>query len=280
MKKMNCNPNVFNKSINKDTCYTDTALIQIKNAYNKNHPENRIKSTLPSTVFNELKTKLSKCNSEDCWLEELSPKDKKYLDQHIFAPYQPTSWKKNPREWLSNIDILNVLKQYEETFSNFKFIGPTSIDFDTVINDTCVSEELCKIQIKKFINSGINKIGIIFNLDKHDEGGSHWVSMFINIQEGIIFYFDSAANDIPNEIQKLVNVILKQSKYLKIPMKYYTNLPRQHQQGNSECGMYSLYFIITMLDDIQSMKSKIDIFKKKNISDKFVESFRSKYFNS
>jgi hypothetical protein len=280
MKKMNCNPNVLNKSINKDTCYTDNALIQIKNAYNKNHPENTIKSKTSLTIFNELKIKLSKCTSEDCWLEQLSSKDKQYLNQHIFAPDQPNSWKKNPREWLSNIDILNVLKQYEETFSNFKFIGPTSIDFDTVIDNTCVSEDLCKIQLGKFIKARINKIGIIFNLDKHDEGGSHWVSMFINIQEGIVFYFDSAANNIPNEIQTLVNVILKQSKQLNLPMKYYTNLPRQHQQGNSECGMYSLYFIITMLDDIQSMKSKINLFKKKNVSDKFVESFRSKYFNS
>ena len=43
------------------------------------------------------------------------------------------------------------------------------------------------IVLNHFISKKINKIGIIFNLDKHDESGSHWVSMFINIKEGIFF---------------------------------------------------------------------------------------------
>ena len=59
-------------------------------------------------------------------------------------------------------------------------------------------------------------------------------------------------------------------------MKYYTNYPKQHQQGNTECGMYSLYFIITMLHDTQH---KINLFKNTTISDTFVASLRDKYFN-
>ena len=55
--------------------------------------------------------------------------------------------------------------------------------------------------------------------------------MFIYIQKGILFYFilfyfNSAANPIPNEIQELVDLILHQSVLLKIPMKYYTNYPK------------------------------------------------------
>ena len=63
-------------------------------------------------------------------------------------------------------------------------------------------------------------------------------------------------------------------------MKYYTNYPKQHQQGNTECGMYSLYFIITMIDDSKTMKNKIKMFQKETITDHHVQSFRNKYFNS
>ena len=185
-----------------------------------------------------------------------------------------------PTEWLSNYDILNVLKQYENTFKDFKFIGPTPIDFASMENGDCIWPELCNIQLNHFISKKINKIGIIFNLDKHDESGSHWVSMFINIKEGIVFYFDSAANETPPEINNLIQIILKQATTISIPMKYLTNYPKQHQQSNTECGMYSLYFIITMIDKTKSMEKKIDIFQKQTVTDKRMKSFRKKYFNS
>jgi hypothetical protein len=280
MKKMNCNPNMRGKTVSNDSCYTNTTLSKIKNSYNKNNPLTRIQSNKPKTILNQLRLKLSKCETEDCWLEQLSNKDKNYLDKHIFAPDQPREWKENPREWLSNIDISNVLEQYEDTYKYFKFIGPTPIDFDTRLpeeNGKCVWEELCTFSLNKCMNDGIRKIGIIFNLDKHDEGGSHWVSLFVDLDEKFIFYFDSAASKIPKEIKKLVDLILVQSNNELI---YHTNSMNQHQKGDTECGMYSLYFIITMLDNkIMTTKQKVNLFKNGKITDKFVESFRHKYFN-
>ncbi len=38
---------------------------------------------------------------------------------------------KEPNEWLTSIDILNVMKQYEDKHDDFDFIGPSPIDFDT-----------------------------------------------------------------------------------------------------------------------------------------------------
>jgi hypothetical protein len=283
MKSMNCNPSTMGKRVNKNTCYTDVALSKIKNAYNNNNPATKIKSNVPHNIINELRSKLSTCETEDCWLNQLSSTEKKYLDKNIFAPDQPLEWKSNPREWLSNIDILNVLEQYQDTYKDFKFIGPTPIDFDTRLpeeNGKCVWEELCTFDLVKYYNNGIDKVGVIFNLDRHDQRGSHWTSMFIDIKEGFIFYFDSASNKLPNEIKKLVDLVLVQSKSLNLNLKYFTN-QYQHQHGNTECGMYSLYFIITMLaNDNLSTKQKINLFKKGKISDKFVESFRHKYFNS
>jgi thymidylate synthase ThyX len=111
--------------------------------------------------------------------------------------------------------------------------------------------------------------------------------MFIDIKEHFIFFFDSAANKTPIEMKRLVKRIMDQGKQLKKPIyfKYYENYPLEHQMGNTECGMYSLFFTITMItgktDDVKFNKrqEKIDFFKKHRIPDKYVEDLRSRYFN-
>ena len=168
IKKMNCHPGVQGKTVSSDTCYTTTYLLKIRNAYNKKHPKNRIKSNVPNIILETLRSNLQ-CGQEDCWLKQLSEQDRKIINENVFAPDHPDTWKKNPTEWLSNYDILNVLKQYETTFSDFKFIGPTPIDFASMKEGNCIWPELCNINLTDFISKNKNKIGIIFNLDKHDD---------------------------------------------------------------------------------------------------------------
>jgi hypothetical protein len=283
MKTVNCNPSIRNYRATNTTCYTNNALTSIRDTYNNNNISSKIISNNPQVILDELRSKISECTREDCWLNQFTKKEQKELEKKYFSPLQPVKWKTNPTEWLSNIDILQVLTQYQDTYKNFKFIGPTPIDFDYVPNRNglCVWQELCTFSLKKIVDDKINKIGIIFNLDKHNESGSHWVSLFVDIKERFIFYFDSAANAIPNEIKNLISLITSQSNELNIPLHFHSNSSNQHQKGNTECGMYSLYFIITMLDNTSlTTKQKINIFKRGNIKDKFVESFRLKYFNT
>jgi len=289
-KTMNCSPLVSGQTISDDTCYTSNALLKIVNAYNKNNPTNKIVSTDPKIMLSELKIKLTHCKKEDCWLSQLPKSQQKYLDEYLFAPDKPNEWKKNSNEWLSNIDIFDVLKQYEKKYKNFKLFEPTPIDFDTRLpenNQQCVQEELCKIFLADLIKKNINKIGVVFNLDKHDQSGSHWTSMFIDIENQFIFYFDSADNDIPPEIKTLVKKIKLQGKQLNKPIqfKYYNNKNHRHQSSNTECGMYSLFFIITMLtgktefNNNMKVSDKLHLFRQKKIPDKYVEKYRNIYFN-
>ena len=60
-----------------------------------------------------------------------------------------------------------------------------------------------------------------------------------------------------------------------------------HQQTNSECGMYSIYFILTMIDaDYTKGYSSLDIFdkyfnhKKRKISDNLMLLYRTELFNN
>lgn len=288
-KKMNCNPLVEGKTVLKNSCFTIQVLNKIKTEFNHNHQDNPILSTEYNDLYIELKQRLNNCDKEDCWLEQI--KDKKLkdtIDNMSFAPDKPFEWTKKPNTWLSNFDILDVLKQYELKYTYFKFIGPSPIDFDTIIpdnNNKCVWEDICNFDLNYFIKHNITKIGIIFNLDKHNQDGSHWVSLFIDIDNNFLFFFDSNGDKIKNEIDILVKRIITQGKLINKNFTFYENAPFEHQQGNSECGMYSLFFIISMLTlTIGKHKFKnhnlmINYFKTTVIPDKFVFKYRNKYFN-
>ena len=126
----------------------------------------------------------NKCSNEICWIDSVikNKKKKEVLKKQLFVPRMPNSWKKNLTEWLSSTEIIDVMKQYEETYDNFVFLGPSPIDFNSInIEDTkdiCVWPELCHFNLKKHISKNIKYIGMVFNLDKHYEAGSHWYLFF------------------------------------------------------------------------------------------------------
>lgn len=279
LKKLQCGPEGNSK---KYTCIRDESICKLKTLWNKRHPDNKIKNTSIRKTWGALKKKLRNvCDKESCWLKQKFAKKGMGKELNVaFAPQSPEKWKKNPNEWLSSTDIIAVMKQYERKYKCFEFIGPSPIDYDThKMYGECVWEELCHFDLKKEISNGKKKIGIIFNLDPHYKGGSHWVSLFINITKGTIFYFDSVGKTIPPQIKKFVKEVQRQGLHLNnqepIHFKYDENHPQEHQQGDTECGIYSLYFIIHVLED----KHNEEYFKTHVITDKCVEKFRKVYFN-
>jgi len=312
---LNCSPYVSNKRVNKSTCYTPEILIKIKDAYNKSHnKEDYVPWSNPQEIWRTLKTRLVNCNKEDCWLAEIKDKSlEKDIKHLVFAPNHPPEWINNPNEWLTDLDISKVMKQYETTHPEFKFIGPSPIDFDTKVerqeipwedptsgnptDKVCVWQELCHLSLGKLLENGKTKIGIVFNLDRYDEPGSHWVSLYINLgePEPFVFYFDSTGRKYPDEIRVFIERIIDQGAKLSPPLKInkYSNFGKDHQKSNTECGMYSLFFLITMLtgkiyDTIDEsdnkqvdldFQSKLTLFKDAVIPDKYVELYRNKYFN-
>jgi len=292
IQPLNCSPIVSGKTEIAGSCFTASALYQLKEYYNKHHPDTPLLSKTPSQLWHDFRTRFFSCRREDCWLKEIHNKEiRENLEKFLFAPFQPVEWKKKPNEWLSNFDIFEVLHQYELTHSNFKVFGPTPIDFDSRPKEEtgrCVWEELCQFELSRYLEKGKTKLGVVFNLDKHDEQGSHWVSLFVDLEDRFLFYLDSAGNRIPKEISNLVQRIQMQGLSLSTPikLKFYENYPLEHQLGNTECGMYTLYFIITMLTGqveertFRSADEKINFFKKKRIPDKYVSKYRKIYFNA
>jgi len=265
-------------------------------------------------IYEELKKNLSKYketnNKEYCWLKLSAFKNKFISSDNVFVPEMPTEWCHQITQWreslidapwLSNYDIDNIVEQYEYKYNDFKFLGSTPIDFRHKKYGSCVlsvfNQDKEKSKWLKFnkeknfcdynpLGYKDKKIfGIVFNTDKHDSGGRHWMSMYINIEKKLILFFDSAVTylHLHPEIKDFIENIKKQYKF-KFTFKF-NNI--KHQQSNSECGMYSIYFILTMLDADQSKKySSEQIFdtyfnsSEKTISDKLMVLYRTQLFRS
>lgn len=275
--KLNCSPENKEKEY---TCYSDKDLFKLRDMWNERHPDRPIRSTNAKHIWESLKSYYATiCNKESCWVRQMTKNtklEKELLD--AFAPEAPKEWKLNPNEWLSSIDILQVMNQYEKKYKCFDFLGPSPIDYDThKLHNECVWEELCHFNLEDHLKKGHTKIGVIFNLDPHYKGGSHWVSLFINVKQKTIFFFDSAGEPAPAQIRKFANTVIEQGSKLSKPIrfKFDQNYPVEHQYGNTECGIYSLFFITHMLED----KITGHYLKTHVLKDKYMEKFRKVFYN-
>ena len=118
---------------------------------------------------------------------------------------------------------------------------------------------------------------VLFNTDPHNKPGQHWISMFINIKKKKIFFFDSTGDKPSEEIMVLVKRIEEQGLNLnpKLKFKFDSNEGIEHQYGNTECGIYSLFFIVHMLED----KMTEHYLKTHILKDEYMTKFRHVYFN-
>lgn len=192
--------------------------------------------------------------------------DTKDVVQHeIFRPLGP----QGKFDWLSTFDINYALAQYENKYPDFKFLGAVPIDF----------EELDYLPFKKinfddFYLEGKTKIGVVFNLDEHYKNGSHWVSLFSDLENGQIYFSDSTSakpdKRIINFMGKIENYLKQKRKLKNIDVRYNKT---QHQRGNTECGVYSINFILRLL------KGKtFDHITRKRVSDEKINKCRLVYF--
>jgi hypothetical protein len=228
-----------------------------------------IRSALETALQIESKNEWSFLQKLPFTTEEKSTYAKQYL-----RPQKPIKWNNDPDMWLDSLDITNVLQQYEESHPDFEFMGPYPIDFaapDPYKKDnTCLIDEICSLRVKESIQKGTKYIGIVYNLDPHFKNGSHWVATFIDIPKHKCYYFDSYGMYPPKQIATFMKWLTTQDPKMKL---MYNGRRFQHQ--NSECGMYSIYFIIRML-----MGDNFREFTRQSPPDKVMLSLRSWFFST
>jgi len=260
---MNCAP----RHKGDTTCYTKEQLLKMAKILNEKEGS-KIKLTgTKEELWDSIRKHLfDECDYEWEWMDnksirELNDREIKY---ETFKPPMPTNWLKNKFTWLTTTDILNVMRQYEKLYREFKFFGPVPVDCPKDIY--C---ELTNIDLAKMNRKGVNMVGVIFNLDKHNESGSHWVGLFANMEDNFITYYDSTGNPPPDYIKYFMGMLKRQMRN-GVTIDWNK---KKHQFGGSECGVYSMNFII------ESIKgNKLSDIENKTISDYSVNVLRNYFY--
>lgn len=220
------------------------------------------------------------CETDRCILEKsgLSREEIDMTEQKFLRPKMPDDWKTNPTKWLNTNNIDKVLKQYEEIRPDFKFVGSIPIDFSAPDpyavgaekGKKCLYDETCKMNLDNLKGKGKKYIGFVFNLDPHFKNGSHWVSMILDLARRECNFFDSYGYEPHPLIARLMKSFRIQDPSLNLNYN-----ARRFQFGQSECGMYSIYFVTTMLEG-----EKFKTFVKKGVPDSEMNKLRQWLFSS
>jgi len=206
-----------------DSCYDTHSIDEMVDLYNTNSSSNKIDKNLDhQEKLNLLKLYLKdniESDQEWCLLDNESLKSLKKKYENYFRPIVPKKWLENKRTWLNTLDIEAEMSLYTKAFPEFQFLSVSPIDFDLRIRrgintEECVDQNLCNLSIKKEFTSGKKYIAAVFNLDKHNQSGSHWTAFFVSLKLGESYYYDSVANFMPKEVIALINRVSIQGNEL------------------------------------------------------------------
>ena len=208
---MYCSPAHKYNYNNSGSCLDKKGLLTIAEAYNNKYPNNTIqysRSTPDSVLWTEIKNKLANiCDgNEMCLLDQDFLKYNKEIKSY-YKPKKP----EGQYDWLKTTHINEVLKQFEDEYKNFAFMGAVPMDFNEIFEEFS-KIDLCSLYHGKglmgqYKGRQVRQYGFVFNLDKSGQKGSHWVSMFMDLEskDPYIGFFDSVGScPPPKEVQKLM----------------------------------------------------------------------------
>lgn len=255
-------------------------IVELALAYNASNPSNKIQIShdakssehkLKRYIVNQLEDRLKDvCSTHDCWCEQefvehmREDARKEYL-KYTHRPISP----QGRFTWLSNYDIDDALEQYAKKY-NFMWGGAVPMDFATLS-----TVKVNHLDYPQLISRGKTKFGMVINLDDSHQPGSHWVAMFTDFKAGNVFYFDSYGIKPEKRVEMFMKKHEAIARKLGIAKKITVDYNKtRHQYGGSECGVYSMLFVIRMAKG----GDFYEIFGKP-IPDEKVNKCRRVYFN-
>ncbi len=186
------------------------------------------------------------------------------FNDYTFRPEGPT----DKHKWLSQIDIDKVIQQYEILHPDYHYLGCLPADHIKLNN-----YETKNLNFEKHENKGITKFSFVSNTDRHTERGQHWRMLYIDIVNGYIYFIDSVGNDPINDDLEFINKVIKYLKDKQRPIIYKIN-KTEHQKGNSNCGVYGIYFTEQFL-----LGKSFEEITNTPIPDKIMDECRKIYFS-
>ena len=314
---MQCSP--VRQGLGK-SCLTLAELQSVASLYNQEGSSTHVHDAIPLHAFTNRESLLVELQKrfkdtcgdkgDSCWVEHTLVKSSNELYsalQKNYKPRKPSSWQNNDREWLNTFDILRVMTQYQEKHSHFAFLGVFPVDFalkhkgskgnqnsnSSQNNESayCIVQNMCNFNLQDLINNSKTSFGIILNLDRHDQPGSHWVALYCcwdpTSKKYGICYYDSTGHKPPKAVATFMKTVIAQEKEISHVLHV---LPRptfqtkyncdKHQFQGTECGVFSLLFVILCLQktklkyrDVRNM-----IKKKSDKGDHGIHKYRKVFY--
>jgi len=253
-----CSPAGAEDRAHEGTCFSLAALQVRARRWNDAHADDRIPDVArlsARALWTALRAKVrADCGarSEACWVDRSGPLADSALAGR-FAPPKPAEWSKNPRTWLSTTDIDRVMSQYAAVPANrFRWLGAMPRDFrEQHPMGGCVEDRMCTLDIAKERERGVTNLGAVFNLDRHDQGGSHWVAAFVCMDPAASVHGVNFSNSVGEppvaEIRKWCEDI---AAVLRCPFEINRVVK---QRKNTECGVFSMYILIRCLQAFRGL---------------------------
>lgn len=262
-----CHPSHSKYVSNTDTCFSPKQLETIakRSGLNVSIGGTSSSSGINLYLFSAMLHKHfgTSLGQEVEWLQK-NP----HIPRSFSSAFRPTWSDGEPHHLLDTFDIWNVLDQYEDNHPHFRFLGVHPLNFqdpeidDTVVDDSsrppgdaymqrrCISvvPELCNIHANTFSETtgGKTDFGVVVNMDPSWMGGSHWAAMYGCIDRSKphrygLYYYDSLGKEPPAPILQFMKRFVAGTD---VPIGWNTI---QKQYGDSECGLYSISFIINCI---------------------------------
>jgi hypothetical protein len=246
INKTDCAPTI---SKNSEICSSQEMLKNLKDWL-------QIQSQNPKEIIQVAKTKLS-CPDETCVLE--TAQEKGALSEDDVSKVLKVKGPWDSTKWLDNENIDCTLEQYAEKFSGFHPIKFQMRDF---------AKYPTQLSTFNWQKPGIKYVACALNTDLTGNPGEHWTALFVDYPSKTVEYFDSAGNTPHQEFLELIVGIASKLDFRDISVTTV-----KHQVENTECGVYTLYYILSRLHGIPYKK-----FMTKRVPDDMMVAFRKYLF--
>jgi len=179
---------------------------------------------------------------------------KRIGERDVLRPQMPHEWERDPRTWLSNLDINAVMEQYARTLDNFTYLGTWPTDFaERVASGKCVT--MCTpAPFRKAYETGCLAASVI-NLDVHTGKGTHWVAFALDCRgrgDPRMLYYDATGRPPPSRWNEksawaVVAACIPGRSLRRRVLRNAAYNRNVHQRQNTECGIFSMMFVDALI---------------------------------